>query len=165
MSIKLYLSYLKQQIMSQKPNTIEEYLATVPEDRKQAFDKLRSVILANLPKGFKEEMNYGMIGYVVPHAIYPAGYHCNTKLPLPFANIANQKNFVAFYHMGMYANKELYDWFVREYPKHCKYKMDMGKSCVRFKKMDDIPYELIGDLMKKMSVQDWVDIYETNIKK
>jgi hypothetical protein len=117
-----------------------------------------------MPKGLKEEMSYGMIGYVVPHSVFPGGYHCDPKLPLPFISIANQKNFIAFYHMGMYANKELYDWFVEEYPQHCKYKLDLGKSCVRFKKIEDIPFELIAAVLKKMSVQDWIDLYEKNIK-
>jgi hypothetical protein len=112
-----------------------------------------------------ETMNYGMIGYVVPHKIYPNGYHCNPKDPLPFANIASQKNFIAFYHMGIYANPKLSDWFVKEYPKHCKHKLDMGKSCVRFKKIDDIPFNLIGELMSKMSVKDWIEIYEQKIKR
>lgn len=116
------------------PSTVNEYIKALPEERKAAFTQLRKIILANLPVGFKEEMNYGMIGFMVPHSLYPSGYHCDPKLPLPFVNIANQKNFIAFYHMGMYANKDLYYWFVDEYAKHSKYKLDMGKSCVRFKK-------------------------------
>jgi hypothetical protein len=106
-----------------------------------------------------------MIGFVVPHEIYPNGYHCDPKLPLPFANIASQKNFIGFYHMGIYANPELLEWFVKEYPKHSDTKLDMGKSCVRFKKMDKIPYDLIGKLMRKMSVDNWIKLYEQNIKK
>lgn len=106
-----------------------------------------------------------MLSYHVPKTIYPAGYHCDTKLPLPFMNVASQKNFVALHHMGMYANPELLEWFVTEYPKHSSKKLDMGKSCVRFKKMEDIPFELIGELVTKMSVQDWVDLYEKNYKK
>lgn len=144
--------------------SVDEYLSKVPEERQEAFNKLRQVILDNIPEGFDERLSYGMIGYVVPHELYPAGYHCSPELPLPFANIANQKNFIGFYHMGVYANKEVYDWFVNEYPKHCKYKLDMGKSCVRLKKMNDIPYDLIGELMQKMTVQDWIDLYEKNIK-
>jgi uncharacterized protein YdhG (YjbR/CyaY superfamily) len=151
--------------MSAKPTTIDAYLSAIPEERKDAFNQLRKTILDNLAKGLSEEMSYGMIGYVVPHSIFSGGYHCDPKLPLPFISIANQKNFIAFYHMGMYANKELYDWFVAEYPKHCKYKLDMGKSCVRFKKTDDIPFELIAQVMQKMSTQDWIDLYETNIKR
>ena len=108
--------------------------------------KLRKVIKDNLPKGFEETMSYGMIGYVVPHSIYPDGYHCDPKLPLPFMNLASQKNYIAVYHSGVYASEKMNKWFTAEYAKHCKTKLDMGKSCVRFKKMDDIPYELIGEL-------------------
>ncbi|MBL4703560.1 MAG: DUF1801 domain-containing protein [Flavobacteriales bacterium] len=116
-------------------------------------------------EGFSEELNYGMPGYVVPHSLYPAGYHCAPELPLPFASFASQKNFIGFYHMGLYADPELLEWFVSEYPKHCKRKLDMGKSCIRFKKMDDIPYKLLGELMAKITPQDWISKYESNIKK
>lgn len=143
----------------------EDYISKLPEDRKEVISKLRSVVLENLPKGFSEEMSYGMIGYVVPHSLYPDGYHCDPKLPLPFMSMASQKNFVAFYHMGLYAKPELHDWFVNEYPNHAKYKLDMGKSCIRFKRMDDVPYQLIGELVKRMSQEEWVDIYETNLKR
>ncbi len=137
----------------------------VPAERKDAFTKLRETILANLPKGFVEEMSYGMIGYVVPHSIYPKGYNCDPKLPLPFVSIASQKNFIALYHMGLYADTELLEWFVNDYPKHSKSRLDMGKGCIRFKKVDQIPYELIGDLLKKMSVKKWVMVYEENYLK
>lgn len=143
----------------------DEYIAQIPEERIVPFTTLRKTMLDNLPKGFEETMSYGMIGYVVPKSIYPAGYHCTPALPLPFVNIASQKNFIAFYHMGMYAKPDLLDWFVAEYPKHCKYKLDMGKSCVRFKKMEDIPYDLLGQLMQKMSVEDWISLYEKLYKK
>ena len=108
----------------------EEYLEKVPEERKSALHKLRKTILDNLPKGFEETMSYGMIGYVIPHSIYPSGYHCDTSLPLPFMSFASQKNFVALYHSGVYAKPELLDWFVTEYPKHCKRKLDMGEIIV-----------------------------------
>ncbi|MCH2235727.1 MAG: DUF1801 domain-containing protein [Crocinitomicaceae bacterium] len=150
--------------MANQPSTIEEYFDTLPKDRIEPMSKLRDVILENLPDGFDERLSYRMPGYVVPHDIYPGGYHCDPKLPLPFMSIASQKNFVALYHMGIYANPDLLDWFVAEYPKHCKRKLDMGKSCIRFKKMDDIPYELIGELVTKMTVEDWVNIYEANVK-
>lgn len=143
----------------------KEYISKIPEDRIPYFKKLRQTILDNIPKGFEEQMIYGMIGYVVPRSIYPDGYHCDTSLPLPFVNIASQKNFIALYHMGIYANPEIHDWFVSEYPKHCKRKLDMGKSCVRFKKVEEIPFELIAELMQKMTVKDWVTLYEKNIKK
>jgi len=140
--------------------TPEEYLKELPVERKEAFMKLRTLFLENLPVGFEEQMSYGMIGFVVPHSIYPNGYHCNPKLPLPFAALASQKNFIALYHMGIYAKPELLDWFVAEYPKHSKQKLDMGKSCIRFKKMDQIPFDLLAELLKKMAVEDWISIYE-----
>lgn len=151
--------------MQSSAKTIEEYLSSLPEERKPSFLKLRETILNNIPKGFTEELSYGMLGYLVPHSIYPEGYHCNPKLPLPFINIASQKNFIALYHMGIYAKPELLEWFVTEYPKHSKQKLDMGKSCIRFKKMDDIPYDLIAALVQKMSVTEWINCYETQFKK
>ncbi|MBL7936421.1 MAG: DUF1801 domain-containing protein [Bacteroidia bacterium] len=150
--------------MQSKSFTVEAYLLEIPEERAEYFNKLRNVIIKNIPKGFEETMSYGMIGYVVPHKLYPAGYHCDPKLPLPFVSIASQKNFIALYHMGIYANPKLLEWFVSEYPKHCKTKLDMGKSCIRFKKMDDIPHKLIGELMQKITVKDWITLYETNFK-
>jgi hypothetical protein len=145
--------------------TTQEYLESLPEDRKIIVDNLRKAISKTLPKGFAEVMNYGMIGYVVPHSIYPSGYHCDPKLPLPFMGLASQKNFIAFYHMGIYANNSLLKWFTEEYPKHCKTKLDMGKSCIRFKKLNDIPFKLISELVSKMDVAAWVKLYEKEIKK
>jgi len=146
-------------------NTVTEILKNIPEDRKEIFQKLHNVILKNLPKGFEPAMSYGMLGYVVPHSIYPSGYHCKPSEPLPFASIASQKNSINFYHMGIYSKPELLKWFVEEYPKHTKQKLDMGKSCIRFKKLDDIPYKLIGELMKKITVREWIQLYETNVKR
>ena len=143
----------------------EEYIAQLPEERRAVLEKMRQVIQNYLPTGFEECMNYGMIGYVVPHSNYPAGYHCDPKLPLPFMSIASQKNFVALYHMGIYANPDLMAWWVAEFPKHAKRKLDMGKSCIRFKKMEDIPYDLIGELAQKMTPDDWIGIYENAFKK
>jgi uncharacterized protein YdhG (YjbR/CyaY superfamily) len=151
--------------MTIEAKTVDEYISKLPEDRKDAVSKLRSTIQKNIPEGFEECINYKMIGYVVPHSIYPAGYHCDTKLPLPFINIASQKNFVALYHSGIYADPKLLDWFVSEYPKYVKTKLDMGKSCIRFKKMETIPYGLIGELCQKMTVKDWVTLYEKNVKR
>lgn len=151
--------------MKAEGKTVNEILANIPEDRKAQFNKLHQVIVKNLPKGFEVTISYGGLGYVVPHSIYPSGYHCKPIEPLPFAGIASQKNAINFYHMGIYANPELMEWFVKEYPKHCKQKLDMGKSCVRFKNPDDIPFQLIGKLMKKMSVKEWISIYETKYKK
>lgn len=150
--------------MQSKATTPEQYLSELPEERKDAMLRLRNVIKINLPTGFEEVMSYGMLGYVVPHAIYPAGYHCTPKLPLPFINLASQKNFIAVYHMGIYGDKNLSDWFVAEFPKHSKTKIEMGKSCIRFKKMDDIPYDFIGELATKLAVQDWIADYEKNWK-
>ncbi len=147
--------------MQSKAKDIETYLKEVPSERQEAFSKLRDTILENLPEGFEECMSYGMIGYVVPKRTYPNGYHVNPDLPLPFLNIASQKNFIAFYHSGIYAIQELYDWFVKEYPKHSKYKLDMGKSCVRFKRMDAIPYELLAELLQKITMKKWVQTYES----
>ena len=146
--------------MTSKATTPEQYLRELPADRKEPVTQLRNTILKNLPKGFKEVMGYGMIGYVVPHEIYPAGYHCDPKLPLAFMNIASQKNFIALYHMGIYGSSKLLKWFVEEYPKHTTAKLDMGKSCIRFKKPEHIPYKLIGELVKKVTVKDWIETYE-----
>ncbi len=140
-------------------NTPEEYIYKLPEERKEAITQLRNEIKSNLPDGFEETMNYGMIGYVVPHSIYPNGYHCDPKQPLPFINIASQKNHVAVYHMGIYADKKLLDWFTTEYIKQSKVKLDMGKSCIRFKKPEHITYDLIGKLASKMTPKEWIDIY------
>lgn len=151
--------------MQSMANTVDEYISQLPDDRREAIEKLRQVVLDNIPDGFVEEMNYGTIGYVVPHSLYPNGYHCDTKLPLPFINIANQKNHIAVYHMGMYANPELLSWFTNEYSKHSKFKLDMGKTCIRFKKPERITFKLIEELVSKVTVDEWIDIYENNIKK
>jgi len=151
--------------MQSKATSPENYIAEAPEERQDVLKKLRQVVLDNLPEGFEEQMSYGMIGYVVPHSIYPDGYHCTPELPLPFLSFASQNNFIGFYHMGIYALPELFDWFVGEYPKYCKRKLDMGKSCIRFKKLEEIPYELIGELVHKMTVQDWLNLYEAKLKR
>lgn len=143
----------------------EDYISQVPEERRDALKTLRKVINDNLPSGYEEGMIYKMIGYYVPHSVYPDGYHCDPKTPLPFMSFASQKNSVNLYHSGIYAKKELNDWFVKEYPKYCAGKLDMGKSCIRFKKMDDIPFELIAELTRKMSCEEWIEIYENAIKK
>jgi uncharacterized protein YdhG (YjbR/CyaY superfamily) len=146
--------------MQSRASTVDEYMAQLPEDRKEPMEQLRSVIKKNLPKGFVEQMSYGMIGYVVPHSLYPPGYHCDTTLPLPFINVASQKNFIAIYHMGLYADAKLMNWFVEEYAHHSKTKLDMGKSCIRFKKPQQIPFKLIGELCGKMGVKEWIYLYE-----
>jgi uncharacterized protein YdhG (YjbR/CyaY superfamily) len=151
--------------MQYKATSVEDYISQVPEDRKEALTKLRNVINSNIPKGFQEGIGYGMVGYSVPHSLYPSGYHCTPELPLPFMGYASQKNSINLYHMGMYIRQELYDWFVAEYPKYSKRKLDMGKSCIRFKKPEDIPYELIGELASKITVDEWIEIYEKSLKK
>lgn len=151
--------------MQSKATTPDQYIAELPEERKAAITKLRSIIKENLPAGFEESMQYGMIGYVVPHSVYPEGYHVNPDIPLPFINIASQKNHIAVYHSGVYADPELLDWFTTQFPKHSSRKLNMGKSCIRFSKPEHITYELIGELATKMTVKEWVDLYEMNLKK
>lgn len=151
--------------MQSTATTPQEYLDSLPEGRKEAMVKLREVIVNNVPKGFSEGMGYGMLGWAVPHSLYPPGYHCTPNLPLPFLSIASQKNFIALYYMGIYADKELSDWFVAEYPKYVKTKLDMGKGCIRFKNPDVIPYQLIGELVSKITPEEWITIYEKNLKR
>lgn len=144
--------------------TVNDYLDELPAERKIAFLKLRKSLLDNIPKGFEEQLSYGMIGYVIPHSVYPDGYHCNPKLPLPFISIGSQKNFIVIHHLGIYVNPQLLEWFTSEYSKHYNQKLDIGKGCIRFKKLDQIPFDLIGELAGKMSVEDWINCYETQIK-
>jgi uncharacterized protein YdhG (YjbR/CyaY superfamily) len=151
--------------MQNHANSVEEYINQAPEERKNTLQKLRSSILNHLPKGFEEGIQYGMISYFVPHAIYENGYHCNPKEPLPFMSFASQKNSVNVYHMGLYAKKDLYDWFVSSYQKNYERKLDMGKSCIRFKYLNQIPFDLIAELCKKITVNDWIQICESEIKK
>lgn len=151
--------------MQIQADTPEEYVEKLPEERKEVIQKIRTTVNKVLPKGFKETVGYGMIGWVVPHSIYPSGYHCDPKQPLPFMGVASQKNHIGFYHMGIYADKQLLNWFTENYPKHCKTKLDMGKSCIRFKKPENIPFELISQLVAKMTVEDWIKLYESNLKR
>ena len=151
--------------MQSNAPTPEAYIASLPADRQPAIIALRNAILQNLPEGFTERMMYGMLGYVVPHSLYPAGYHVTPADPLPFMNLASQKNFIAVYHMGLYSDTQLVDWFADEYAKECKRKPDMGKGCIRLKKMDEIPVALIGELAGKITPQEWISIYEKNLKK
>ena len=151
--------------MTSTAKTVDDYIKALPADRKAAITELRKVLSKNLPKGFAEQMAYGMAGYVVPLKTYPAGYHCDPSLPLGFIFFASQKNFIALYHMGIYCNLQLLKWFTTEFPKHSNSKLDMGKSCIRFKKMNDIPFKLIGELAKKMSPKEWIGLYEKLLKK
>lgn len=151
--------------MQSKATNPEEYLEELPEERRAAVEKLRKILLENLPAGFEEGISYGMLSYHVPHSVYPPGYHVDPKQPLPFINLASQKGNISLYHMSLYSDKKLLDWFEKEYPKHSKRKLDMGKSCIRFKKMDDIPYELIGELASKVTPEEWIAQYEQKIRK
>jgi len=151
--------------MKPEYNSPEEYLSALPEDKRASLELLRKVILDNLPEGFIETISYGMIGYVVPHSIYPGGYHTDPKQPLPFINIAYQKHHISLYHFGLYADKDLLDWFISKYSGYQGKKPDMGKSCIRFSKADDIPLELVGELLRKITPEKWIKIYEDSIKR
>lgn len=151
--------------MQIQASNIAEYIAQIPEERRIYIQKLVDIISENLPKGFQQEMTYGMIGWNIPLETYPDGYHCTPNTPLPFINVASQKNFVAIYHSGIYADPKLLNWFVEEFPKHSKRKLDMGKSCIRFKKPEEIPFDLIAELAKKMAPKEWISLYEKLYKK
>jgi len=148
--------------MQSKASTPDQYMEQLPDDRKKAMEALRKSIKDNLPDGFEETMSYGMIGYVIPRTVYPAGYHANPQLPLPFINIASQKNYIALYHMGLYSDKKLLDWFTKAWSTKARSKLDMGKSCIRFKNPDDIPFDLIAELTTKISADEWIRRYEKN---
>ncbi|WDF55161.1 DUF1801 domain-containing protein [Mucilaginibacter sp. KACC 22063] len=145
--------------------TLQEYFDQLPVERKQPMTRLRTTLLENLPKGFTEVINYGMPSYVVPHSLYPAGYHCDPELPLGFISLASQQNYIALYHMGVYSCNDMLNWFTSEYPKHSSTKLDMGKSCIRFKKPEDIPYSLIAELAQRMTPDDWIEVYERVVKR
>ena|SRR5690349_18692221 len=150
--------------MQSKAATVDQYINELPEERKKPMEEIRKVIRKHIPKGFQECMSYGMVGYVVPHSKYPDGYHCDPKLPLPFLAFASQKNFIAIYHMGIYADPKLLKWFTEAHAKASPKKLDMGKSCMRYKKPEDIPYALIGELVTKITPDDWIEMYERNYK-
>ena len=151
--------------MQSKAINPEQYIAELPYDRREAVQKLRKILLKNIPKGFEETMGYGNLGFVVPHSIYPNGYHCDPKQPLPFIGIASQKNFISLHHLGLYFDENLVNWFSSEYATHSKNKLDMGKGCVRFKKINDIPLDLIGELASKISVESYIETYEKSLKR
>lgn len=151
--------------MTSTATTPEQYLLELPEDRQFIINILRNTIIENLPAGFQEVMQYGMLSYVVPHSIYPAGYHCDTKLPLPFLSLASQKNHIAIYHMGIYADENLLEWFKEAWANASSKKLDMGKSCIKFKKAEDIPIELIASLVQKLTPQAWIELYEKSFRK
>ena len=151
--------------MKANGTTVMDILSNIPSERAEHFNQLHDVIVKNLPNGFEAAISYGGLGYVIPHTLYPAGYHCKPIEPLPFAGISSQKNSINFYHMGMYSDPLLYEWFVTEYPKHSKQKLDIGKSCFRIKKPENIPFDLIGELVSKVTVQEWIATYESAFKK
>jgi len=151
--------------MQYKAVDADDYISQIPGERQATMKKLRAVIRKNLPRGFKEGVGYGMMGWSVPHSRYPAGYHCKPEDPLPFMGIASQKNFIAVYHMGIYAIPSLHKWFVTEHSKASPKKLDMGKSCLRYKKPEDIPYDLIGELASKITPDEWIEVYEKNLKR
>jgi len=146
--------------MQSDANTPDEYVDQLPEERRKAISELRNVICENLPDGFEEIMQYGMIGYVVPLSTYPDGYHVSPGTPLPFIHVASQKNHIAVYHSGIYTDPVLMDWFVEAYNEQVTTKLNMGKSCIRFRNPKHIPYALIGELASKMSPQEWIEKYE-----
>jgi hypothetical protein len=145
--------------------TPDEYVAGLPEDRREIVAAMRKVINNNLPAGFKECMTYGMIGWVVPHSLYPPGYHCDPKLPLGFMSLASQKNYISLHSMCLYGNSKELEWFQNEWPKHSSKKLNMGKGCIRFVKPEDVPLDLIGQLASRVTPQQWIDMYEKAIKR
>ncbi|MFI4853421.1 MAG: iron chaperone [Phycisphaerales bacterium JB065] len=148
--------------MPTKPATVQDYLAALPDDRREALEAVRKVILKNLPKGYEEGIQYNMIGYFVPHSLYPDGYHCDPKQPLLFASIASQKNHMGLYLFCVYCDPQGKERFVREWKATGK-KLDMGASCVRFKKLEDVPLEVLGAAIKRTPVKDFIAFYEANI--
>lgn len=150
--------------MPTKATTPAEYLASLEPERRAAVTKLHRVIKKHLPKGFVDTISYGMIGYVVPHKLYPAGYHCDPKQPLPFMSLASQKQGVSVHHLGLYEGS-IVPWFTKEWKKATDAKLDLGKGCVRMKKVDDIPYELFGNLAARMTPADWIALYEKKLKR
>lgn len=151
--------------MQSKAATVDEYIASLPEDRRSAISAIRKVVNKNLPKGFEERMSYGMMGWAVPLKTYPAGYHCDPKQPLPFMGLASQKQYISFYTMCLYSDEKELEWFKNEWAKHSSKKLDMGKSCIRFKKPEDIPLTLIGELASRITPKQWIDIYESTMKR
>ena len=150
--------------MNSNITTPEDYIRHLPPEQKEAFEKLRRILRENLPEGFQEIIQSGMLAFVVPHNLYPPGYHANPSQPLPFVSVASQKNFIALYHMGLYADKHLLDWFIAEYPKHSTKKLDIGKSCIRFKNIKEIPYDLIAKLVAQVTPERWIKTYEQEMK-
>ena len=146
--------------MQSKAKTVDEYLESLPADRREAIEAVRDIVLANLDSGYEEAMAYGMIGYGVPHRVYPKGYHTDPKQPLPFAALASQKNFMSLYLMGLYAGTSHTKWFHDAWKKSGKKKLDIGKSCIRFKKVDDLALDVIGEAIRRMPASKYIEQYE-----
>ncbi|MFG0318770.1 MAG: DUF1801 domain-containing protein [Planctomycetota bacterium JB042] len=149
--------------MSKPPATVQEYLASLPDDRRRALKAIRAVIRKNLDQGYEEGIQYGMIGYYVPHRVYPDGYHCDPKQPLPFAGLASQKNHMAIYLMGIYGSEEHERWFREAWTKSGK-RLDMGKACIRFKKLEDVPLDVVGEVVRRIPAKAYIESYEANVK-
>jgi len=145
--------------------TVASYLRDLPAERRAACKRLRTAIKSNLPAGFKETIGYGMPSYVVPKRLYPAGYHCDPSLPLPFISFASQKSHVALHHMGLHADPSLMRWWTEAWARHVATRLDMGKGCVRFKKPETIPCELIGELCTRMTPERWIEIYDRSVRR
>jgi len=150
--------------MTSSGATVEEYLAELPPDRREVIAAVRAVILANLDSAYQEKMAYGMIGYSIPHSVYPAGYHCNPKDPLPFAGLASQKNSMAVYLMSLYIQADGADtaWFESEWAKSGR-KLDKGKSCIRFQKLGDLDLNVLGQAIKRVPAKLYIKYYEANL--
>ncbi|TWT45925.1 hypothetical protein RAS1_23610 [Phycisphaerae bacterium RAS1] len=145
--------------MQSKAATVEKYLGELPEDRRRALQAVRAVILKNLDRQFEECMSYGMIGYVVPHSVFPPGYHCNPAQPLPFAGLASQKNYMSIYLMACYGNDAQEKWLREAWARAGK-KLDMGKCCIRFRKLEDLPLEVVGEAIRRVRADEYIRHYE-----
>jgi hypothetical protein len=148
--------------MQSQAATVDQYLAELPPDRRAIIAQVRDVIRKNIDPGFEEGMQYGMIGYYVPHRTYPVGYHCDPKQPLPFACLASQKNYCSLYAMSLYADGQDYERFMSEWQKTGK-KLDMGKSCIRFKAVEDLALDVIAAALRRITVPKWIAVYESSI--
>ena len=146
--------------MHSDAGTAEEYMMQLPPDRREIMEKLRAKVHEHLPAGLEERMLYGMICYVIPHSLYPKGYHVDPKLPVTMMAIASQKNHIALYHMGLYTFPDVYLWFMEAYEKDIGKKPDVGKSCIRVRPAANIPFDLLGQLCGKVTVEDYLRVYE-----
>jgi hypothetical protein len=143
--------------------TPDQYVASLPDERRETIAAIRKVINDNLKPGFEEAVDYGMLGWVVPHKLFPAGYHCDPTKPLSYMGLASQKNYISVYSMCLYGGTDLLEWFTNEWLKHSSKKLNMGKGCIRFTKTQDIPLDLIGELASRFTPQQWIEIYENTL--